>query len=139
MATNKCTSVQGHFNGHADALKQYTWHRLMQHVQDYIGSHWMPSSGNYLLHITPVATRATSKHTMMKKYTYFAGCFNGHSNALVRYHAHCLMEEIQGYTRSHWTLPLGKYYVQYLKRDIPTPVCINIFHCQHAENGCKAK
>ncbi len=43
------------------------------------------------------------------------------------------------FTRSHWLLPLGKYYVQQQKRDIPTPVFINVFHCQHVENGCKAK
>jgi hypothetical protein len=45
----------------------------------------------------------------MKKYTYFAGGVDGHDNALVLYQAHCLMEEVQGFTRSHWMLPSGKY------------------------------
>ena len=29
---DKCTSIAGHFNGHAEALKQYMRHRPMQHV-----------------------------------------------------------------------------------------------------------
>jgi hypothetical protein len=49
------------------------------------------------------------------------------------------MEEVQGFTRSHWTLPLGKYYVQKHKRDIPKPVFIDVFHHQHVENVCIAK
>ncbi len=99
--TNKC------FDGHADALKQYTWHCPMQHVQGYTGSHWMPPLGNYLLRITPAAARVTGKQMTMKKNTYFASCFDGHDNALVCYHVHCPIEEVQGFTRSHWTLQLG--------------------------------
>jgi hypothetical protein len=40
---NKCTSVAGHFDGHASAVEQYRRHRLIWHVQGYPGSHWMPS------------------------------------------------------------------------------------------------
>jgi hypothetical protein len=47
--TSKCTSVAGHFEGLADAPKQYRWHCPMQHVQGYLGSHWTPPLGNYLL------------------------------------------------------------------------------------------
>jgi hypothetical protein len=111
--TNKCTSAAGHFDGHVDAMEQYTQHRLMQHVQANNQSHWMPPSGNYSLRIAPAAIRATSKQTTMKKYTYFAGHFDGHVDVLVRYRVHCLMEEVQGFTTSHWTLPpLGEYHVQ---------------------------
>jgi hypothetical protein len=84
VATNKCTSVAGHFDGHADALKQYTQHHPMQHVQGYTGSHWMPPLGDYLLRIAPAAARAIIKQLTMKKYTYFAGHFDGHGNAPVR-------------------------------------------------------
>jgi hypothetical protein len=42
----------------------------------------------------------------MKKYTYFAGSFDGHGDALVHYSAHCPMEEVHGFTRSHWMPPL---------------------------------
>jgi hypothetical protein len=84
----------------------------MQHVQGYTGSHWMPASGNYLLLIAPAAARATGKQTTIKKYTYKAGCFNGHGNAPVRNGVHCPMEEVKGFTRNHWTPPLGKYYVR---------------------------
>jgi hypothetical protein len=84
----------------------------MQHVQGYSGSHWTPPLGNYSLHIAPVAARATGKQTTINKYTYKAGRFDGHGDAQVRNHLHGPMEEIQGFTRSHWTPPLGKYYVQ---------------------------
>jgi hypothetical protein len=75
--TSKCTFVANHFEGLADALEQYRWHCLMQHFQGYPGSHWMPPSANYSLHIAPAATTATGKQTTIKKYTYFAGHFDG--------------------------------------------------------------
>ena len=64
-ATNKCTYVAGHFDGHAEALKRYIRHRPMQHVQGYSGSHWMPPLSNYSLCITPVAARVTANNTKM--------------------------------------------------------------------------
>jgi hypothetical protein len=67
--TNKCTLSTGCFDGHGGVPEQYRWHRLMRHVQGYSGSHWMPPSGNYLLHITPAAARATGKQTTINKYT----------------------------------------------------------------------
>ncbi len=57
-ATNKCTSIAGHFDDHAEVLKRYMWHRLMQHVQGYTGSYWMPPSGDYSLCFASEATRA---------------------------------------------------------------------------------
>jgi hypothetical protein len=44
--TNKCTSSTGHFDGHGSAPEGYRWHRPMQHVQGYSGSHWMLPLGN---------------------------------------------------------------------------------------------
>ena len=35
-ATNECTSITGHFDGHAEALKQYTQHQPMQQIQGHI-------------------------------------------------------------------------------------------------------
>jgi hypothetical protein len=101
VAKNKCISVAGHFEGHASALEQYRRHPPMQHVQGYPGSYWMPSSGNYSLHIAPAAAMAAATKMMTKTYTYFAGHFDGHSNAPVRYREHCQMEKVQGFTRSH--------------------------------------
>jgi hypothetical protein len=43
----------------------------MRHVQGYPGSHWMPPSGKYSLHIVPAAARATGNKTTTKTYTYF--------------------------------------------------------------------
>jgi hypothetical protein len=40
--TKKCNSIIGHFDGQGSAPGQYRQHFLMQHVQGYIGSHWMP-------------------------------------------------------------------------------------------------
>jgi hypothetical protein len=40
-------------------------HRLMQHVQGYTGSHWMPPSGDYSLRIASAAARATANKTTM--------------------------------------------------------------------------
>jgi hypothetical protein len=84
----------------------------MQHVQGYSGSHWTLALGNYLLWIAPAAARATGKQTTINKYTYKAGHFNGHDNAPVCNRTHCPMDEVQSFTRSHWTLPSGKYYAQ---------------------------
>jgi hypothetical protein len=112
MMTNQCTSSAGRFGGHGSALEQYRWHLQMQHVQGYSGSHWMPALRNYSLCIAPVSTRATGKQTTINEYTNKAVCFDGHRDAAVRYHVHHLMEEVQGFTRSHWMPPLGKHLLQ---------------------------
>jgi hypothetical protein len=108
---SKCTSSAGRFNGHSGAPEQYRWHHPMRHVQGYSGSHWSLPLGDYLLHIAPGGARATGKQTIINKCTYKAGRFDGHGNAPVRNCAHCPMEEVQGFTRSYWAPPLGKYYV----------------------------
>jgi hypothetical protein len=43
----------------------------------------MPPLVDYSLQIAQEATRATGKQLTMKKYTYFAGRFNGHDDAPV--------------------------------------------------------
>jgi hypothetical protein len=43
------------------------------------------------------------------KYTYFASHFDGPADAPWQYQVHRLMEEVQGFGRSHWTPLLGKY------------------------------
>jgi hypothetical protein len=43
---------------------------------------------------------------------FLLAIFDGHEGALVQYRAHCLIEMVQGFTRSHWTPPSGKFYVQ---------------------------
>jgi hypothetical protein len=63
---SECASVTGHFDGHADALKQSTRHHLMQHVQGYIGSHWTLPSGDYSLRIALAAAMATINKTTMQ-------------------------------------------------------------------------
>jgi hypothetical protein len=110
--TNKCTSIVGHFNGHSGAPGQYRWHCPMWHVQGYLRSHWMPPLGDYSLRIAPAAVRATGKQTTINKYIYFAGHNNGHGNTPVRNRAQCPMEEVQGFTRSHWMPLSGEYYVR---------------------------
>ncbi len=81
----------------------------MRYVQGYPGSHWTPPSGNYLLRIAPAATRATANETATKKWTNFAGHFDCRGGAPVQYRIYRPMEEVQGFTRSHWMPPSGKY------------------------------
>jgi hypothetical protein len=84
----------------------------MRHVQDYSGSHWTPAFGNYLLRISPAAARATGIQTTTNKYTCEDDHFDGNGNVPVpvRDRTHCLMEEVQSFTRSHWMPPSGEYY-----------------------------
>ena len=84
----------------------------MQHVQGYPGSPWMPPSGNYLLRIAPAAAWATINKMTIKQYTHFAGRFYGHCNVAVRYLMHRPIEEVQGFTRSHWMSPLGEHLLR---------------------------
>jgi hypothetical protein len=109
---NECTSSSGRFDGHGGAPVRCEAHHPMQHVQGYSGSHWTPALGNYLLRIAPRGARATGKQTTINKYTYKAGRFDGHGNAPVCNRMHRLMEEVQSFTRSHWTLSSGEYYVR---------------------------
>jgi hypothetical protein len=90
-----------HFEDLADAQVRYEMHCPMKHVQGYTRSRWTPPLGNYLLHNAPAASRATANKTAMLKYIYFAGRFDGHGNALVRYCMHRPMEKVQGFTRSY--------------------------------------
>jgi hypothetical protein len=46
-----------------------------------------------------------------KKWTNFAGHFDGRGGAPVQYRMHHPMEEIQGFGRSHWTPPSGELFV----------------------------
>jgi hypothetical protein len=108
----KCTLSASCFDGHGSRLVGYKVHRPMQHVQGYTTSHWTPPLGIYLLCITPMAARASANETTAKQITHFPGHFDGHGGGLVQYHAHLPMEEIQGFTRSHWTLALGEYCSQ---------------------------
>jgi hypothetical protein len=43
------------------------------------------------------------------KCTSFAGRFDGPADAPWQYQVHPPMEEVQGFGRSHWKPPLGKY------------------------------
>jgi hypothetical protein len=106
--TSKFTSVVAHSEGLADAPLLCGVHSLIQHVQGYSESHWTPPLGNYLLRIAPAATRATANKTTMTKCNNFSGHFDGRGGALVQYCVQRLMEEVQGFTRSHWTPPLGE-------------------------------
>jgi hypothetical protein len=81
----------------------------MENVQGFAGSHWAPPSGNYLLCIAPAAVQVPFKTTTMKKYTNFACHYDGHSNAPVLSFVHHPMEEVKGFTRSHWMPPSRKY------------------------------
>jgi hypothetical protein len=106
MMTSKCTSGTAHFERLADAPVLCGVHCPMQHnVQGYTRSLWTPPLSIYLLCIAPAAAGATGNTTTMKKYTNFAGHFDGRGGAPVQYCTHRPMKKIQGFTRSHWTPP----------------------------------
>jgi hypothetical protein len=49
---------------------------------------------------------------MTNKCTLSAGRFDGHGGVPEQYRWHRPMRHVQGYSRSHWTLPLGDYSVR---------------------------
>jgi hypothetical protein len=53
--------------------------------------------------------QGNSKQNDDKKRTNFAGHFDSRGGGQVQYCAHLPIEELQGYGRSHWTPPSGKY------------------------------
>jgi hypothetical protein len=99
----------GYFDGHGGAPEQYRQHCPMQYVQGYTRSHWTPPLGNYLLRIAPAAARATANKMTAIKWTNLAGHFDGRGCAPVQYRTYCPMEKMQGFSRSHWMPPSGKY------------------------------
>jgi hypothetical protein len=82
---NKCTSIAGHFDGHADALEQCAQHCLVLHVLGYTRHLWTLPLGKNLLCIAPAAARVAGcrQNMMVEKYTIFAGRYDGHGNPLV--------------------------------------------------------
>jgi hypothetical protein len=65
-ATNKCTSTMDHFNGNVDMLEQCARHCLVQHVWACTQSLWTLPSGEYLIQITPAATRVAGRAQQLK-------------------------------------------------------------------------
>jgi hypothetical protein len=53
-----------------------------------------------------------AKLSIMIKCTLSAGCFDGYGSQPVQYKAHRPMQHVQGYTGSHWMLPLGNYLLR---------------------------
>jgi hypothetical protein len=109
LMMNKCTLSAGHFDDHGGAPEQYRQHCPMRHVQGYFGSHWTLPSGNYSLCIAPAAARATANKMTTKKCAKKTGHFDGRGSEPVQYCMHCLIEEVQGFTRSHCMPPSGDH------------------------------
>ena len=106
--TNKCTSSAGRFDGHSSAPEQYRPHRPMRHVQGYSGSHWMPASGNYLLHIAPVSSMAIGKQTTINKYDTQTKLAVLMAIAMLRYDTACIAQwrrsraSLEAFGCHHW-------------------------------------
>jgi hypothetical protein len=60
-----------------------------------------------------------------EKYRYreIAGCFDDHADTVVPHMVHHQMEHIQGFTQSHWMLPLGEC----LRRFAPAAAMVDEF------------
>jgi hypothetical protein len=50
-----------------------------------------------------------TKTTMVSTCSSGIGHFYGHGGPPVQYEAHRPMRHVQGYSKSHWTLPSGNY------------------------------
>jgi hypothetical protein len=46
-----------------------------------------------------------------KQYTTVVTCFDGRNDVSVQCLVHCLMEGVQGFTRSNWMPPLSEYFL----------------------------
>ena len=51
----KCRRIADDFDCHADAAVQRRAHRMIEHIQGFTRSHWMPPSGECLRCIAPAA------------------------------------------------------------------------------------
>jgi hypothetical protein len=63
----------------------------------------------------------------VEKYMSFSGHFDDHAGAAMQYDVHLSMEEVHGFTRSHWMPPLGKY----LHRIAPVATMVINFGSKH--------
>ena len=68
--------------------------------------------GQLLALYRPGGRQSDNQETTIKQYTQFAGRFDGHCDGAVQYRAHRPIEEVQGFTRSHWMPPVGKHLLQ---------------------------
>jgi hypothetical protein len=94
------------------------------------GLPWKPldtAIGQLLIPDHPSGRQGNSKQKNGKKWTSFAGHFDGHGGAPVHYRMYRLMEEVQGFTRKHWMPPLGEYYGQKHKRDMAMLFFFDVF------------
>jgi hypothetical protein len=57
--------------------------------------------GQLLTPYCPGGRQGDNQQNDDAKHTYFAGRFDGHRYAPVRYREYCLMEEVGGFQRSH--------------------------------------
>jgi hypothetical protein len=51
----KCRQINDNSDGHGNALVRRGAHHLMEHIQGFTRSHWMPPSGKCLRRIAPTA------------------------------------------------------------------------------------
>jgi len=51
----KCRQIDDDFDGHGDAAVRREAHRLIEHIQGFTRSQWMPPSGECLRRIAPTA------------------------------------------------------------------------------------
>ncbi len=52
----KCRQIADNFDCHVDAVVRRGAHCLMEHIQGFTRSHWMPPLVECLHHITPAAS-----------------------------------------------------------------------------------
>ena len=84
-SNKKCRQIDGDFDGHGDAAVRRGTHRPIEHIQGFIRSHWMPSSGECLRRIAPAAAmvKEFKKNTQNTNKTQLLASNYGTFRALV--------------------------------------------------------
>ena len=94
------TSSAGHFDDHADASEQCHVASLNVACPGLLRKPREATIGWLRTPYCLGGRQGDNRQTYNEKYTHFAGHFDGHRDAPVLYHAHCPMEEVQGFPKS---------------------------------------
>ena len=136
---NECTSIAGHFDGHAEALKRFMRHRPMEDVQGHIGAtrrrHWATTC-SVSLPRTP-GQQSTSKQGLNTPTLWAVSM----AIAMRRYDTACIAR----WRGSRASLEATGCHHRASTRsdsmqsDIPTPVLFDVFHRQIVQKSTKTQ
>jgi hypothetical protein len=135
--TNECTSIAGHFDGHAEALKQSMRHCPMEDVQGHIRATrrcHRATTRSVSLPQTPGRQSTTQQwlNTPTLRAVSMAIAMRRYDTArIARWRGSRASLEATGC--HHWASTCSDS----MQLDIPTPVLSDVFHCQIVEKATK--